>query len=138
MRVTYADAAKILARCKATRDHVVEETLYVLDVDTAFAVAGKVLKEAYATARHLIGVARLAFPEQLIELSSRQCRRQHRRTRVDLRGPPIIWIARGKCGGVQSDIITTGGRVVPIFMRLSPRSPWSARAIRSASAGPRD
>jgi enamine deaminase RidA (YjgF/YER057c/UK114 family) len=73
MRVTYANAAKILARFGATLDHVVEETLYVLDVDTAFAVAGKVRKEAYATARpqcasNLIGVARLAFPEQLIEI----------------------------------------------------------------------
>src|SRR6201991_1347393 len=74
MRVTYANAAKILARFGATLDHVVEETLYVLDVDAAFAVAGKVRKEAYATPRpqcasNLIGVARLAFPEQLIEIT---------------------------------------------------------------------
>ena len=33
MRVTYANAAKLLARFGATLDHVVEETLYVLDVD---------------------------------------------------------------------------------------------------------
>ena len=73
MRVTYANAAKLLARFGATLDHVVEETLYVLDVDAAFAVAGKVRKEAYAVARpqcasNLIGVSRLAFPEQLIEI----------------------------------------------------------------------
>jgi enamine deaminase RidA (YjgF/YER057c/UK114 family) len=73
MRVTYANAAKLLARFGATLDHVVEETLYVLDVDAASAVAGKVRKEAYATARpqcasNLIGVSRLAFPEQLIEI----------------------------------------------------------------------
>ena len=73
MRVTYANAATILAQFRATLDHVVEETLYVLDVDEAFAVAGKVRKEAYATARpqcasNLIGVSRLAFPEQLIEI----------------------------------------------------------------------
>ena len=73
MRVTYANAARLLARFGATLDHVVEETLYVLDVDEAFAVAGKVRKEAYAKARpqcasNLIGVARLAFPEQLIEI----------------------------------------------------------------------
>jgi enamine deaminase RidA (YjgF/YER057c/UK114 family) len=73
MRVTYANAAKLLARFGATLDHVVEETLYVLDVDEAFAVAGKVRKEAYAKARpqcasNLIGVVRLAFPEQLIEI----------------------------------------------------------------------
>jgi len=69
MRVTYANAA----RFGATLDHVVEETLYVLDVDAAFAVAGKVRKQAYATARpqcasNLIGVSRLAFPEQLVEI----------------------------------------------------------------------
>lgn len=73
MRVTYVNAAKLLARFGATLDHVVEETLYVLDVDAAFAVAGKVRKEAYAVARpqcasNLIGVSRLAFPEQLIEI----------------------------------------------------------------------
>jgi enamine deaminase RidA (YjgF/YER057c/UK114 family) len=73
MRVTYANAAKVLARFGATLDNVVEETLYVLDVDAAFAVAGKVRKEAYAVARphcasNLIGVSRLAFPEQLIEI----------------------------------------------------------------------
>jgi enamine deaminase RidA (YjgF/YER057c/UK114 family) len=73
MRVTYANAAKLLARFGATLDHVVEETLYVLDVDAAFTVAGKVRKAAYAVARpqcasNLIGVSRLAFPEQLIEI----------------------------------------------------------------------
>jgi enamine deaminase RidA (YjgF/YER057c/UK114 family) len=74
MRVTYANAAKILAKFGATLDHVVEETLYVLDVDEAFAVAGKVRKEAYANAQpqivsNLIGVSRLAFREQLIEIA---------------------------------------------------------------------
>jgi len=74
MRVTYVNAAEILAHFGATLDHVVEETLYVLDVDAAFAAAGKVRKEAYATAwpqcaSSLIGVSRLAFPEQLIEIA---------------------------------------------------------------------
>jgi enamine deaminase RidA (YjgF/YER057c/UK114 family) len=73
MRVNYANAAKLLARFGATLGDVVEETLYVLDVDAAFAAAGKVRKEAYATARpqcasNLIGVSRLAFREQLIEV----------------------------------------------------------------------
>lgn len=76
MRITYTNAETILAKFGATLDHVVEETLYVLDVDEAFAVAGKVRKEAYATARpqcasNLIGVSRLAFPEQLIEIAFR-------------------------------------------------------------------
>ena len=74
MRTTYANAVKLLARFGATLDNVVEETLYVLDVDAAFAVAGKVRKEAFGTARpqcasNLIGVSRLAFPEQLIEIA---------------------------------------------------------------------
>ena len=54
---------------------MVEETLYVLDVD-AGAVAGKVLKEAYSTDRpqcasNLIGVTRLAFPAQIVEIAFR-------------------------------------------------------------------
>lgn len=74
MRTTYANAVKLLARFGATLDNVVEETLYVLDVDAAFAVAGKVRKEVYGTARpqcasNLIGVSRLAFPEQIIEIA---------------------------------------------------------------------
>jgi enamine deaminase RidA (YjgF/YER057c/UK114 family) len=74
MRATYANVAKLLARFGATLDNVVEETLYVLDVGAAFAVAGRVRKQAYGTARpqcasNLIGVLRLAFPEQLIEIT---------------------------------------------------------------------
>jgi enamine deaminase RidA (YjgF/YER057c/UK114 family) len=76
MRATYANAARILARFGATLENVVEETLYVLDVDTAFAVAGVVRKEAYGAvkpccASNIIGVSRLAFREQLIEITFR-------------------------------------------------------------------
>ena len=74
MRATYVNVVKLLARFGATLDNVVEETLYVLDINAAFAAAGKVRKEAYGTARPqcastLVGVKRLAFPEQLIEIS---------------------------------------------------------------------
>ena len=41
MRATYANAVKLLARFGATLDNVVEDTLYVLDVDAAFAVRGQ-------------------------------------------------------------------------------------------------
>ncbi|WP_338768906.1 Rid family hydrolase [Massilia sp. METH4] len=76
MRQTYVNAVELLARFGATLDNVVEETLYVLDVDAAFAVAGEVRKAAYgsaqpAVASNLIGVSRLAFPEQLIEITFR-------------------------------------------------------------------
>lgn len=74
MRTTYANAAKLLAQFGASLDNVVEETLFVLDVDAAFAVAAKVRGETYDVARpqvasNLIGVTRLAFPEQLIEIT---------------------------------------------------------------------
>jgi len=54
MRATYANAVKLLARFGATLDNVVEETLYVLDVDAAFAAAGKVRKQAGTTLRRSI------------------------------------------------------------------------------------
>lgn len=74
MRTTYENLATLLAQFGATLDNVVEETLYVLDVDAAFAAAGKVRKAAYGTERpqcasNLIGVSRLAMPPQLIEIA---------------------------------------------------------------------
>ncbi|MEY9535806.1 RidA family protein [Sinorhizobium fredii] len=76
MQQTYANAVAVLAEFGASLDNVVEETLYVLDVDAAFAAAGRVRKEMYGTempqcASNLIGVSRLAFPEQLIEITFR-------------------------------------------------------------------
>ncbi|MGY8526197.1 Rid family hydrolase [Paracidovorax citrulli] len=74
MRATYENLATLLAQFGATLDNIVEETLYVLDVDAAFAAAGKVRKAAYGTERpqcasNLIGVSRLAMPPQLIEIA---------------------------------------------------------------------
>jgi enamine deaminase RidA (YjgF/YER057c/UK114 family) len=74
MRTTYANAAKILARFGAGLQHVVEEVLYVIDMDAAFAVAGPVRKAAYATdspqcVSTIAQVTRLALPQQLIEIS---------------------------------------------------------------------
>jgi enamine deaminase RidA (YjgF/YER057c/UK114 family) len=73
MRQSYANAAELLARFGASLDDVVEEVIYVLDVDAAFAVAGPVRREAYGkdvpqVASTLLGVTRLAFPAQLIEV----------------------------------------------------------------------
>ena len=73
MRQSYANAAELLARFGASLDDVVEEEIYVLDVDAAFAVAGPVRKEAYGkdvpqVASTLVGVAGLTFPGQLIEV----------------------------------------------------------------------
>jgi enamine deaminase RidA (YjgF/YER057c/UK114 family) len=73
MRRTYANAEELLGRFGASLDDVVEEVIYVLDVDTAMAVAGEVRKAAYRredpqVASTILGVTRLAFPEQLVEI----------------------------------------------------------------------
>lgn len=74
MRAAYDNIAKLLALYGATLEDVVEETLYVLDMDAAFAVVGKVRKAAYGTERpqcasNIIGVSRLAQRPQLIEIA---------------------------------------------------------------------
>ncbi len=76
MRVSYDNIAKLLALYGATMQDVVEETLYVLDMDAAFAVVGKVRKAAYGKERpqaasNIIGVSRLAQRPQLIEIVCR-------------------------------------------------------------------
>jgi enamine deaminase RidA (YjgF/YER057c/UK114 family) len=74
MRTTYANAARILAKFGAGLQHVVEEVVYVIDMNAAFAVAGAVRKAAYGTdspqcASTIVQVTRLALPQQLIEIS---------------------------------------------------------------------
>jgi enamine deaminase RidA (YjgF/YER057c/UK114 family) len=74
MRTAYANAALLLQRFSATLDNVVEETLYAVDFEAAFAVAGRVRKAMYGTDRPtcastIVGTTRLAFPAQLIEIS---------------------------------------------------------------------
>lgn len=76
MRQTYRNIVELLAEFGASLDHVVEETLFVIDVPAAFAAAGKVRKEFYGAevpqvASNLIGVSGLAFPQQLIEITIR-------------------------------------------------------------------
>lgn len=76
IRQTYRNAVALLAEFGATIDDVVEETLYVLDVDSAFVAGGKVRKEVYGTeqpqcASNIIGSSRLAFPAQLVEITFR-------------------------------------------------------------------
>jgi enamine deaminase RidA (YjgF/YER057c/UK114 family) len=73
MRQTYANAKKILSEFGATLDNVVEEVVYVTDMDKAMDVAGPVRKEAYGSEKPQVAstifvTPRLAFPEQLIEI----------------------------------------------------------------------
>ncbi|MFJ7085799.1 RidA family protein [Streptomyces griseus] len=74
MRTTYANAADMLARFGATLGDVVKEVVYVLDMDSAFAVAGTVRRAAYGTdtpqvASTILETPRLAQPGQLVEIS---------------------------------------------------------------------
>ena len=73
MRQTYANAKKILSEFGATLDNVVEEVVYVTDMDQAMGVAGRIRKEAYGSekpqvASTILVTPRLAFPTQLIEI----------------------------------------------------------------------
>jgi enamine deaminase RidA (YjgF/YER057c/UK114 family) len=73
MRQTYANAKKILSEFGATLENVVEEVLYVTDMDKAMGVAGPVRKQAYGSekpevASTIVVTPRLAIPTQLIEI----------------------------------------------------------------------
>ena len=73
MRQTYANAEKILGQYDATLQNVVEEVLYVTDMNAAFSAAGPVRKKAYgserpAVASTIVTTSRLALPTQLIEI----------------------------------------------------------------------
>jgi enamine deaminase RidA (YjgF/YER057c/UK114 family) len=63
---------KVLGSFGATMDDIVEEVVYVIDMDAAFAVAGEVRAEAYGgrpvVASTILVTPRLAFPDQLIEI----------------------------------------------------------------------
>lgn len=73
MRQTYKNAEKILSTYGATLSNIVEEVLYVTDMDAAFAVAGRVRKESYKSEKPevsstILVTPRLALPPQLIEI----------------------------------------------------------------------
>jgi enamine deaminase RidA (YjgF/YER057c/UK114 family) len=72
MAQSYANIKKVLANYGATMDDIVEEVVFVTDMDAAFAVAGQVRAEAYGgrpvVASTILVTSRLAFPDQLIEI----------------------------------------------------------------------
>ena len=74
MAQSYANLRTVLAEFGASLDNVVEEVLYVTDMEAAFAVAGEVRREAYGgtpvVASTILVTPRLAFPEQLIEIKA--------------------------------------------------------------------
>ena len=73
MQQTYENARQLLGQFGASLDNVVEEVLYVTDMDAAFAVAGPVRKAAYGSERPdvastILVTPRLALPTQLVEI----------------------------------------------------------------------
>jgi len=72
MRAAYANVGKVLAQYGATIDNVVEETIYVTDMDAAFAARVKMKQEVFpnapAPASTIIQIQRLAFPQLMIEI----------------------------------------------------------------------
>ena len=72
MRQAYTNIQKILAQYGATMDNVVDEVLYVTDMDTAFAAAVKCRREIFSgdpvVASTIVQIQRLAFHELMIEI----------------------------------------------------------------------
>ncbi len=72
MRNAYANVQKMLAQYGASMDHVVEDTLYVTDMEAAMAVAGTVREDFYGdsdrSASTIVEINRLALPEWMIEI----------------------------------------------------------------------
>lgn len=72
MRQAYANIQKVLAKYGATLANVVDEVLFVTDIDAAFAAAVKCRREIFSGApivpSTLVQIERLAFPELMIEI----------------------------------------------------------------------
>ena len=72
MRQAYTNIQKLLAQYGATIDNIVDEVLFVTDMDAAFAAAVKCRPEIFSgtpvVASTIVQIQRLAFPELLIEI----------------------------------------------------------------------
>lgn len=72
MRTAYSNIKNILSQYGATIENLVEETLFVTDMDSAFAAAVKCRKEIFNgnpnIASTIIQIQRLAFPQLMIEI----------------------------------------------------------------------
>lgn len=72
MRQSYANIQKVLAHYGATMDNIVDEVLFVTDMETGHAAAGKCRQEVFAgtpvVASTIVQIQRLALPEFMIEI----------------------------------------------------------------------
>jgi len=72
MRQAYTNIKHVLAQYGATIDNVVEEVLFVTDMDAAFAAATKCRRDVFSgtpiVVSTIVQIQRLAFPELMIEI----------------------------------------------------------------------
>ena len=72
MRQAYANLQKVLAQYGATVENIVDEILFVTDMDAAFAAAVKCRQDIFSgtpvVASTIVQIQRLAFPELMIEI----------------------------------------------------------------------
>ena len=72
MRSAYANIAKVLAQYGATIDNVVEETVYVTDMEAAMAARSSMKDEVFSgspvVASTIVQIERLAVPEFMVEI----------------------------------------------------------------------
>ena len=72
MRQAYKNIQKLLTQYGATLKNVVDETLFVTDMDAAFAAAVKSRQDIFSgtpvIASTIVQIQRLAFPELMIEI----------------------------------------------------------------------
>ena len=72
MRQAHSNIHKVLAQYGATMDNIVDETLFVTDMDSAFAAAIKCRNEVFfgapIVASTIVQIQHLAFPELMIEI----------------------------------------------------------------------
>jgi 2-iminobutanoate/2-iminopropanoate deaminase len=72
MRQAYANIKKVLVQFGSNMDNIVDEILFVTDMNTAFAAAVKCRQEIFSgtpvVASTIIQIQRLAFPELMIEI----------------------------------------------------------------------
>jgi enamine deaminase RidA (YjgF/YER057c/UK114 family) len=72
MRQAYANLQRVLAQYGATVENIVDEILFVTDMDTAFAAAVKCRQDIFSgtpvVASTIVQIQRLAFPELMIEI----------------------------------------------------------------------
>jgi 2-iminobutanoate/2-iminopropanoate deaminase len=72
MRQAWANVEKVLAQYGATIDNIVDEVLFVTDMEAAFVAAVKIRPEAFRgrplVASTIVQIQRLAFPELMVEI----------------------------------------------------------------------